>query len=413
VALDEVKSGGSTTVHADDGVSIANLTAGGSASLSAGGDVTLGEAVVGASLAVASSGGEITIGSAQSGGSQTLSGDTGVFFTSLNTTGIPGDAGNIDIASASGPIQGQTLTANGDLNANGASIVLGDVVAETGASLTSAGLVKVQSLFTNGGLAVDAAGAIEIGSLTASNITLTTPGALQLATVTAQSTIDLAAGEVLIGTLRQGPGPSGPLAMTLTGYKGGVGSTANVTVDAPVELIMPKLYENQATIDTNSYQVKVADANITGWLRLVTPYVNTWANDVLSRPVNGEDLQLFQPSNRFSFYEIGDNVTTTSFVVQYNATPLVYDDLINQNPDDTFGQIYVGASFVRDFDRIQRNGDPTMFTPLGQSGDDGAGPGAEALHNRTQETQPGVIFDSTSGAPAVNLDDTTAGGQAR
>ncbi|HEY2051542.1 MAG TPA: hypothetical protein VGH03_19560, partial [Caulobacteraceae bacterium] len=108
--------------------------------------------------------------------------------------------------------------------------------------------------------------------------------------------------------------------------------------------------------------------------------------------------------------EIGDNVTTTSFVVQYDTTPLVYDDLINQNPDDPFGQIYVGASFVRDFDRIERNGDPTTSD---QSGDDVMDPGAAALHSRTQDTQPGVVIDRTSGAPAVNLDDTTAGGQAR
>ena len=310
-------------------------------------------------------------------------------------------------------MQGQTLTANGDLEVNGASIVLGDVVANTGASLTSAGLVGIQSLFTNGGLAVDAAGAIEIGSLTASNIMLTTPGALQLTTVTAQSTIDLAAGEVLVGTLRQGPGPAGPLTLTLTGYKGAVGSTADITVDAPVALIMPRLYENQATIDTNSYQVKIVDADVTGWLRLVTPYVNTFSDNVSSWPVSGENLQLFQPSSRFSFYEIGDNVTTTSFVVQYDAIPLVYDDLINQNPDDPFGQIYVGASFVRDFDRIQRDGDPTMFTPSGEPEDGWMDPGAEVLHNRTRETQPGVVIDRTDGAPAVNLDETVTGGQAR
>ena len=151
VSLDQVASGTGTSITGTGAVTLASLTAG-------------------ATLDAASTDGALTIGSAQSGGSQTLSGETGVYFTSLTTTGVPGDAGNIDIASADGPVQGQpagssSIDAAGAVGVSGATVSLDQVASGTGTSITGTGAVTLASL--TAGATLDAAstnGALTIGS---------------------------------------------------------------------------------------------------------------------------------------------------------------------------------------------------------------------------------------------------------
>ena len=397
--LDTVASGGSTTVTTANDLTLSSLTTGGSGALTGGGVVNLGTATDASTLGVVSTRDAVTIGTAISGGTQTISGQTGVTYASLTTTGIPGDEGDIDITSAAGPITGRTAHAHGRFSASGVGLYFGDVTGDLAVTLVSDGPLTADAVTTFGLADLSASGTIDLGTLTAADARITTPGLLRLQTLTATSTLDLATGDIWIGTLRQASAATQPLVLTITGYKGAVGRTATLTIDAPLGIVMPKFYEDVAVIDTNAGNIDIRDADITSTFRLRTPSENTFVDDLLSSPKLGSNIQLFALTDRFFFKEVGNVITTSAYVVRYDTTPWVLDDLFNR--------VYIGASFVRDFDRMHRVGDEDLFSTSGSPDD--VGVSTEPLDDFD------IMLDRLSrapitpqgGRPAVNLNAPT------
>ena len=149
--------------------------------------------------------------------------------------------------------------------------------------------------------------------------------------------------------LRQRGGATGPLTMTLTGYKGGVGTSAKLFVDAPNGLDILQLRETNASIITTAASVEIDSAYIDHTLFLQTPFMTVWDNNWSPTPVRGNGEQLYQPGKAFFLDQNYFALTTNSYVVQYGVTAEVYDELR--------GIYYLGASFVRDFDRQGIPGD--------------------------------------------------------
>jgi hypothetical protein len=122
-----VAANGSATLTAATSNKGTTLTATtGSATLLAGGLIDWTNINAAKSFTAISTGGAINLGTALSGGSQIIHALDGVTFTKLATTGIAGDQGNVSITSDRGSIRGATIAANGDAGFDsGISIDLG------------------------------------------------------------------------------------------------------------------------------------------------------------------------------------------------------------------------------------------------------------------------------------------------
>jgi len=163
------------------------------------------------------------------------------------------------------------------------------------------------------------------------------------------SAVDFAVGRLTIGDLRQAPGATGPLVLTLTGFKGGVGTYANLFIEAPNGLVIPRLSETDASIVTTAASVQIENAYIGHELLLKTPFLSVLDNDLSPRPVFGNDLQLFQPTGAFFLSLDFYGASTDAYVVDYDSKPQLGAALN--------GGWYLGPSFVRDFDRQGIPGD--------------------------------------------------------
>jgi len=271
----------------------------------------------------------------------------------LVATGIPGDAGDIDIA-AGGAIHGGDVDANGALNASADGMTFGDIDANAGVSLDSLGAITAGNVTTLGSFEIDADGAITLGNISAPNLIFSNPGSLTFGDLTVSTSISFAASDIHIGLLRQSPGATGPLDVSLTGYEGGIGNSATLTIDAPNGVLIPELRERDATISTNASVVTIDKALIAHTLDLTTAWDNIWVDDQSASPKNGVDVDLFQPGGSFYLTQNATLTTTNAFVVQYGDNSAIVDQL--------FGGSYLGASFVRDFDRQGWSGDGQMLS---------------------------------------------------
>ena len=342
--------------------------------------------------ATASTGG-ITFGTATSGGTQILRANADLDFGQLTTLGGPGDRGDVTLVSYAGAVRGGSIAANGSVFASGVGIDFDVIDAVAGVTLISSADIAGTALSTQGTAVIEAATTVAIGNINAASLAMSTPGAIAIGEMTIATAVDLAAQNITVGELRQAAGVPGPLMLSLTGYAGGIGQTADLAIDAPNGLFVSQLSENTVSISTTARQVTIADALLTGTMRLVTPTSNLWFNDVSSGPVLGNDVQFYRPDDRFYLLQSGTDTITNSYIVQYDSGPAIHED-VN-------GVIYNGASLVRDIDRQGRVGDDGLFPAF----DDDAAlwhfP-VEAFdrhlaHIRTQVLAP------VNGAPALNL----------
>ena len=290
------------------------LTSGGSASLTAGGDIDWGTLTVGTQLSATSTGGAIALGTATSGGTQTLTAEGDLTFTRLTTTGIPADAGDVDLRSFEGSIIGATVSAHGGFEADAAR------------------KLSIQTL--------TALGAVQVSAGTE----------LSLNAVTAGSGSNFFSPVVQINELRPAPGVTPPFVFGLAGYSGGIGTFASVAIDAPMSaVILSELREDDAILLTNATSIGVANGYIVDTLRLTTPFQTVYMNNQTPHPVNGVGVQLYDPSYAFVLEQNGLTTMTDTFVVQYNQPADVFDVLSEG--------VVLGASFLHDFERVAFDGD--------------------------------------------------------
>jgi hypothetical protein len=122
----------------------------------------------GTTIAVTSTGSTVTLDTTNSGGTQTLRANDNVAFDQLTTTGIGGDAGNVDVNAGLGAITGGSINANGSASLVAATNNTGhDLTAATGGAYLQGQYVHWDNLQVAGALGITAtAGSIVLGTAT-------------------------------------------------------------------------------------------------------------------------------------------------------------------------------------------------------------------------------------------------------
>ena len=353
-----VAANGSATLTAATTNKGTTLTAStGSATLLAGGLIDWTNVSAGTSFTATSTGGAINLGTATSGGSQTLHALDDVTFTSLSTTGIPGDLGNIAVRSDQGSIRGISVAANGDAS-------------------------------------FDAGVSIDLGTLHGGAVALSTPRDLTIGYLTVYRAMSLAADTINV-TAEQLPSlPAVPLHATITGFGGGVATSANVTIDPP-QVIVDRLSVTDIVLAVDSPSFSIESGYVPGQMMLSTPGADILMNNRGPAPAGGFNLQLYQPGGAFSMQQVGNANYTDTYVVYYDTT-------ISSTITNNGGGNFTGGSFLRDAIVSMKNGEGADSASSEKSG--------LALYllglagNGDEAGRPRLPVEAIGEGPAVNID---------
>jgi hypothetical protein len=328
---------GSISVNADHGFILAQtVTSGGATtlgSLSANGSATLiaaltntghnltarGNALlrgtvvnwdnlnVGGTLGITATTGGITLGTAVSGGTQNLHAVSDIVFTQLTTTGIPGDAGDINLTSTAGSLRGGSISANGDTH-------------------------------------FDTAGSISLDRLRGSTIKLSSRGDLTIGFVSVVKELDLAADTINVKGEQIRSNPPIPLIMNVTGYNGGTATSANVSID-PLAIIVNQFNVVDASFLTDAQAVSILNGYVPGQLILTTATEQVLLNNRSPAPTNWPSLQLYQPGGVFTMSQTGNANVSNAYVVFYTGD--MSATVTNYGATHTCCNDYTGASMMR------------------------------------------------------------------
>ncbi|MBE7187189.1 hypothetical protein, partial [Jatrophihabitans endophyticus] len=149
--LGQVISGGSADLEAGQTNNGGTVQATGGVKLMAGTELDWSTVEAGTDLDATVTAGPLTFGTATSGGTQTIVAQGNVGFGSLITTGILGDAGDIDVTSQQGLVKGTTLSANGSAAVHSVNLDIGAVTTGATADLEAAQTIQGTTLKTGTG----------------------------------------------------------------------------------------------------------------------------------------------------------------------------------------------------------------------------------------------------------------------
>ncbi|MGY4471024.1 hypothetical protein ACVWWK_006733 [Bradyrhizobium sp. LB9.1b] len=230
--LGSVSANGSARLLAAGANTGHNLTASTGNALLQGTVVRWDNLNVGGTLGITATAGGITLGTATSGGTQTLHAVDDIVFRQLTTTGIPGDAGGIDVKSDTGSLRGGSISANGDTH-------------------------------------FDVAGGVSFDRISGNVIKLISSGDLTINWVSVVKELDLAADTMDVKGEQVRSNPSVPLIMNITGYNGGTAKYANISID-PDTIIINQFRVVDANFLTDAHSVAILNGYVPGQLMLTT-----------------------------------------------------------------------------------------------------------------------------------------------
>lgn len=262
---------------------------------------------VGGTLDVTATAGGITVGTAISGGTQTLHAVSDIVFSQLTTTGIPGDAGDLNVKSDTGSLHGGSITANGETR-------------------------------------FDVAGSVSFDRISGDTVKMTSSGDLTINWVSVVRELDLAADTINVKGEQVRSNPAIPLILNITGYNGGVAKSANVSID-PDSIIINQLRVVDANVVTDAHAVTILNGYVPGQLMLTTATQQVLLDNRTPAPSNWPTLQLYQPGGVFTMTQIGNANVTNAYVVFYSGD--VSATVTNYGPGHTCCDGFTGASMVR------------------------------------------------------------------
>ena len=398
VKFGRIVSGGDSSISSGSAIIGASQTAGGSISDTAAGDIALDELVASGKVLAHSTGGAIGLGTARSGGSQSFVAERGIGFASLTTTGLGSDPGDVEVTSVTAEITGGDISAHGAIRLSGKGVNFGRIVSGGDSSITSGGDIIGAAQIAGGTVTDVADGDIRIGLVRGARTNFDAGGTLALANLEVGDEATLRAG-ILDVKIKQVPSGPRPLQLTLTGSKGGVGTSAHVEVDAPAGLVLPVLRFYESDIRTTARFVQIVSAFVPGSLKLATPLQHLLVENRSPRPLKGNNVQMYQPGFAFGLTLDQYHTATDAFVVQYDRSAEV-TDLLGGKPFD-------GASLVRDSIRAMMHGEEVGSLMLLLTGPDGE---REEREIRFDKRTRRVVIDgitypvgTTGAGPAVQL----------
>ncbi|WP_422857334.1 beta strand repeat-containing protein, partial [Bradyrhizobium japonicum] len=278
---------------------------------------------VGGTLDVTATAGGITVGTAISGGTQTLHAVNDIVFSQLTTTGIPGDAGDIDLRSDVGAISGGSISANGNTR-------------------------------------FSSVGPLSLDRISGDVVKLSSTGDLTIRSITATKGVNLAAATINVNIEQIGSTPPIPLVVNVTGSDGGAATSANISIDAP-SVIFNQFKVVDANVLTNAQAVAVLNGYVPGQMMLTTATQQVLLNNRTLAPSSWPTLQLYQPGGVFTMSQIGNANVSNAYVVFY--TDGVSATVTNYGPGHTCCYDFTGASMVRNI-AIDGEGKETIETWL-------------------------------------------------
>ncbi|MDI3559416.1 leukotoxin LktA family filamentous adhesin [Bradyrhizobium sp. Arg816] len=261
----------------------------------------------GGTLDVTATAGGITVGTAISGGTQTLHAVNDIVFSQLTTTGIPGDAGDLNVKSDMGSLRGGSITANGATR-------------------------------------FDVAGSVSFDRISGDVVKMTSSGDLTINWVSVVRELDLAADTINVRGEQIRSNPAIPLIMNITGYNGGVAKSANISID-PDSIVVNQFRVVDANFWTDAHAVTILNGYVPGQLMLTTATQQVFLNNRTLAPTNGPTLQLYQPGGVFTMSQVGNANVSNAYVVFY--TDGVSASVTNYGPGHTCCYDFTGASMVR------------------------------------------------------------------
>jgi len=282
----------------------------------------------------------------------------------LTTTGIPGDAGDVNLTSEFGSLRGGSIFANGDPH-----------------------------LASNNSISLD--------QLRGNKITLSAPNDLTLDFVSVVKELDIAANTINV-TGRQIPSvPAIPLVMNVTGYNGGAAKTANIDID-PLVLVFDQFRVVDAFVVTDAPSISIVNGYVPGQLMLTTPTEFVLLDNRSPAPSAWPTLQLYQPGGVFTLSQNLNASFTDSYVVFYSGD--IASTVSTYSSDHVCCSDFTGSSMVRDIPN-QTQGTETIDTWLAQKG------GVETFYllgiaggSRIDATQIPKAVETIGPGPAVNIE---------
>jgi hypothetical protein len=346
--------GSASLIAATDNTGLDLTTVTGGAYLQAGGRIDWRNLNVYGALGIISANGGITLGTAISGGTQFLRAANDIVFKQLTATGIPGDAGDINLISTRGSVRGGSIFANGDVHLN-----------------------------TNN--------AISLNQLRGSVIGLAAPQDLTVNFVSVVKELDLAANTINV-TGKQIPSvPSIPLLMNVTGFNGGVASSANLVID-PDAIYVNQFRVVDANFVASAPLVTIANGYVPGQLMLTTPTERVLVDNRSPGPSAWPTLQLYQPGGVFTLTQNVNANFTDSYVVFYSGD--LASTVSTYSAEHACCTDFTGSSMVRNVPNDMMRDAQTNYL-LGLSG------------GRIDALQIPKSVDTVGPGPAVNIEGLT------
>ncbi|MBR0770812.1 leukotoxin LktA family filamentous adhesin, partial [Bradyrhizobium diazoefficiens] len=262
---------------------------------------------VGGTLDVTATTGGITVGTAISGGTQTLHAVNDIVFSQLTTTGIPGDAGDLEVKSDTGSLRGGSISANGATR-------------------------------------FDVAGSVSFDRISGDVVKMTSSGDLTIAWVSVVRELDLAADTINVKGEQIRSNPAVPLILNITGYNGGVAKYANISID-PDSIIINQFKVVDATFWTDAPAVSILNGYVPGQLMLTTATQQVLLNNRTPAPSNWPTLQLYQPGGVFTMSQVGNANVSNAYVVFYTGD--ISATVTNYGATHTCCNDFTGASMMR------------------------------------------------------------------
>ncbi|MBN8976663.1 MAG: leukotoxin LktA family filamentous adhesin [Rhizobiales bacterium] len=305
-----VAHGSATLTAATNNIGDTLTATTGDISLRAGGLIDWNMVKAGRAILAESTGGSIRFGVAVSGGNQTLQAYNDIAFGRLEATGSASDPANIDLRAMIGQVQGSDIVTRGDVSLAGST----DLTLQT---------------------------------LQGASVSLTAPHDISVAQLNVFRSLTLVAGNIR-GAVTQLPSvPAVPLHVTLTGFNGGVATSANLSLDSP-NVVIDRYKAVDSVLTANASRLTIVDGYVPGQMMLNTSAWQILMNNRSPVPIGNVDLQLYQPDGIFAMSQIGNTNLSNTYVVRYGTT--VSSVITNYGGGD-FG----GTSFVRNAIEDMRN----------------------------------------------------------
>ena len=339
------------------------LTANGSASL-IGETVTFIKLKTGVDSVVLARTGSATGGEVDAGGSSQITG-TGV-TVDIVKTGI-----DSTMEGGTGPVRITT-----SVNAGGSSYITGNgvffdtIIAGLDSTIIStsdiSGELEVagETLKNIAGFGPGNTGILDVKVMRAKNIDLQATGTLDVGVLEVGQNLILRADIIRALDITQVPNGPNPLNITLTGANNTVATVAQLNVKAPAGVVMPLVKVSETAMTTTAQYVNIINGVVpiqgtspmAGTFLLKTPLQTVFVDDRSQTPKSEpvSNVQLFLNGNPFGLTVNGNATATNSFVVIYDKTVNVTDQL---------GVPFDGISLVRDTVRNLRNAQDPIYLP--------------------------------------------------